>query len=78
MVGGKGSSLRELRDRAILLFSFSGAFRRSELVALNLEDIEWTTEGALVLIRRSETDQEGLRPQGGHSPGRDRMPRHCP
>ena len=60
MVGGKGSSLRELRDRAILLFAFSGAFRRSELVALNLEDIEWTTEGALVLIRRSETDQEAL------------------
>jgi integrase len=60
MVGGKGSSLRELRDRAILLFGFAGAFRRSELVALNLEDIEWTSEGALVLIRRSKTDQEGL------------------
>jgi site-specific recombinase XerC len=42
MVGGKGSLLRELRDRAILLFSFSGAFRRSELVALHLEDIGWT------------------------------------
>jgi hypothetical protein len=36
MVGGKGTSLRELRDRAILLLGFSGAFRRSELVALNL------------------------------------------
>ena len=60
MVGGKGTSLRELRDRAILLFGFAGAFRRSELVALNLEDIEWTAEGALVIIRRSKTDQEGL------------------
>jgi integrase len=60
MVGGKGTSLRELRDRAILLLGFSGAFRRSELVALNLDDIEWTTEGALVTIRRSKTDQEGL------------------
>jgi site-specific recombinase XerD len=60
MVGGKGTSLRELRDRAILLLGFSGAFRRSELVALNLGDIEWTTEGALVTIRRSKTDQEGL------------------
>jgi hypothetical protein len=39
MVGGKGTSLRELRDRAILLLGFSGAFRRSELVALNLGDI---------------------------------------
>jgi site-specific recombinase XerD len=60
MVGGKGTSLRELRDRAILLLGFSGAFRRSELVALNLGDIEWTTEGALVTIRRSKTDEEGL------------------
>jgi integrase len=60
MVGAKGSSLRELRARAILLFGFAGAFRRSELVALNLEDIEWTSEGALVLLRRSKTDQEGL------------------
>jgi site-specific recombinase XerD len=30
IVGGKGTSLRELRDRAILLLGFSGAFRRSE------------------------------------------------
>jgi hypothetical protein len=67
MVGGKGTSLRELRDHAILLLglsgafrrSESGAFRRSELVALNLGDIEWTTEGALVTIRRSKADQEG-------------------
>jgi hypothetical protein len=33
MVGGKGASLRELRNRAILLLGFAGAFRRSELVA---------------------------------------------
>ena len=60
MVGGRGASLRELRDRAILLLGFAGAFRRSELVALNVGDIEWTAEGALVTIRRSKTDQEGL------------------
>jgi hypothetical protein len=45
MVGGKCTSLRELRDRAILLLGFYGAFRRSELVALNLGDIEWITRG---------------------------------
>jgi hypothetical protein len=38
----------------------TGAFRRSELVALNVEDIEETPEGALVTLRRSKTDQEGL------------------
>jgi site-specific recombinase XerD len=60
MVGGKGQSLRELRDRAILLLGFAGAFRRSELVALNVEDIEETPEGMLITLRRSKTDQEGL------------------
>jgi site-specific recombinase XerD len=60
MVGGKGQSLRELRDRAILLLGFAGAFRRSELVALDVDDLEWTAEGMLVTIRRSKTDQEGL------------------
>jgi site-specific recombinase XerD len=60
MVGGKGQSLRELRDRAILLLGFAGAFRRSELGALNVDDIEETPEGMLVNLRRSKTDQEGL------------------
>ena len=35
-----GTSLRELRDRAVLLLGFAGAFRRSELVALDVEDVE--------------------------------------
>jgi site-specific recombinase XerD len=60
MVGGKGRSLRELRDRAIILLGFAGAFRRSELVALNADDIEETPEGLLVTLRRSKTDQEGV------------------
>jgi site-specific recombinase XerD len=53
-----GSSLRALRDRTVLLLGFAGAFRRSELVALNVEDIEACREGLLVTIRRSKTDQE--------------------
>jgi site-specific recombinase XerD len=60
MVGGKGASLRELRNRAILLLGFAGAFRRSELVGLNVDDLEETAEGMLVTLRRSKTDQEGL------------------
>jgi site-specific recombinase XerD len=54
------TSLRALRDRAILLLGFAGAFRRSELVALNVDDLEETAEGMLVTLRRSKTDQEGL------------------
>jgi len=56
----RGDSLRELRNRAIILVGFAGAFRRSELVALNVDDIEETAEGMLVTLRRSKTDQEGL------------------
>jgi site-specific recombinase XerD len=48
-----------LRDRALLLLGFSGAFRRSELVALDVSDIEWTPEGCRVTVRRSKGDQEG-------------------
>jgi site-specific recombinase XerD len=54
------TSLRALRDRAIILLGFAGAFRRSELVALNVGDFEETAEGMLVTLRRSKTDQEGL------------------
>jgi site-specific recombinase XerD len=50
--------LATLRDRALLLFGFAGAFRRSELVTLNVEDIEEVAEGLRVTIRRGKTDQE--------------------
>jgi integrase len=43
----------------LLLLGFGGAFRRSELVALNVDDLEWTDDGLRVTIRRSKTDQEG-------------------
>jgi site-specific recombinase XerD len=51
--------LADLRDRALLLLGFAGAFRRSELVALDIEDIEETNEGLRAMIRRGKTDQEG-------------------
>jgi site-specific recombinase XerD len=57
-IGGEG--LRQLRDRAILLVGFASAMRRSELVALDLADLEWTGDGVLIHIRHSKTDQEGL------------------
>lgn len=48
-----------LRDRAILLVGFGGAFRRSELVSLLVEDLRYTPDGVAVTLRRSKTDQEG-------------------
>lgn len=49
----------DLRDRALLLIGFAGAFRRSELVAINVEDLEFTRGGVVILQRRGKTDQEG-------------------
>lgn len=52
-------SLIDVRDRALLLLGFAGAFRRSELAALQVEDLAWRPEGLQVALRRSKTDQEG-------------------
>lgn len=59
MVGTLPSGLLGVRDRALLLVGFAGAFRRSELVGLNMEDVEFTADGLVVILRRSKTDQEG-------------------
>lgn len=48
-----------VRNRAILLVGWCAALRRSELAALNVEDIEERGEGLVLNIRRSKTDQEG-------------------
>jgi len=59
MISSCPDSILGLRDKALLLLGFAGAFRRSELVALKLEDIEKTPDGIRVTIRKSKTDQEG-------------------
>jgi Phage integrase, N-terminal SAM-like domain len=58
MVVVPGCTLAALRDRALLLLGFAGAFRRSELVALDVADFEETSEGLKITIRQSKTDQE--------------------
>lgn len=47
------------RDRALLLLGFAGAFRRSELVSIQIEDLKLVRDGYIVKLRRSKTDQEG-------------------
>jgi integrase len=53
------SGRKGLRDKALILVGFFGALRRSELVGLNIEDVEFTPEGAILTLRKSKTDQEG-------------------
>jgi site-specific recombinase XerD len=59
MVATAPDSLTGMRDSAALLLGFAGAFRRSELVALDVADIAETEAGLLVTIRHSKNDQEG-------------------
>ena len=47
------------RDRALMLLGFAGAFRRSDLVGLDVEDCAFGKDGLTVTLRRSKTDQEG-------------------
>ena len=49
----------KIRDKALILVGFAGGFRRSELVNVYFQDIDFVPEGVKILIRRSKTDQSG-------------------
>ena len=55
----KAIDKEKIRDKALILLGFSGGFRRSELVSILHEDIEFVPEGIKILIKRSKTDQSG-------------------
>jgi integrase len=59
MVAALPDDLPGLRDKAILLIGFAGAFRRSEIVGLQVRDVQISDAGLIVTLRRSKTDQEG-------------------
>jgi integrase len=70
-----GDSLKDVRDRALLLLGFAGGFRRSELVGLDVADIEIVRQGIIITLRHSKTDQEGIGRKIGIPHGRTQ---HCP
>ena len=70
MIDAQPDTLAGLRNRALLLLGFAGALRRSELVSLDVEDLELTSEGLVVTLRRSKTDQIGQGRQIGVPYGR--------
>jgi integrase len=75
-VGALPATVRGQRDKALLLLGFAGAFRRSELVALDVADLETGSEGLTVRLRRSKTDQEGQGSKVGVPFGRKELT--CP
>ncbi len=60
-----------LRDRALILLGYAGAMRRSEIVALEIRDLEITERGLIVTIRRSKGDQVGAGQQLMIPPGKN-------
>ena len=50
---------RRIKNKALILVGFAGGFRRSELVEILFEDIDFVTEGVKIFIKRSKTDQSG-------------------
>lgn len=75
MLAGIDDSPKGQRDKALLLIGFAGAFRRSELVGLDFDDIEHVRQGVVVTLRRSKTDQTGAGRKIGIPFGRTRW---CP
>ena len=55
----KEKNIRKIRDKALVLIGFSGGFRRSELVNIDYEDVEFVREGVKIFVKRSKTDQSG-------------------
>jgi site-specific recombinase XerD len=76
MVDATDAGIIGLRDRALVLLGFAGAFRRSELVALDVADCAFGKDGLTVTLRRSKTDQEGAGRKVGIPYGAN--PETCP
>ena len=51
---------KKYQNRALILIGFAGGFRRSELVSIEYEDIEFVNEGVKIIVKMSKTDQIGL------------------
>lgn len=60
IVAALPDNLTGIRDKAILLTHWAGAFRRNELMNLNVADLKFTQYGVTILLRRSKTDQAGV------------------
>ena len=51
--------IKKLRDKTIILIGFGGGFRRTELISIDYEDLEFVSEGIKITLRKSKTDQFG-------------------
>jgi len=75
MLDGIASGVKDVRDRALLLLGFATACRRSEIIGLDISDVEHVRPGIIINLRRSKTDQEGQGRKIGVPHGRTKF---CP
>jgi len=55
----KTEEIKKIRDKSIILVGFAGGFRRTELISVDYEDLEFVSEGVKITLRKSKTDQFG-------------------
>ncbi|MFL2889278.1 MAG: site-specific integrase [Pelagibacteraceae bacterium] len=55
----KFEDIKKFRDKTIILIGFGGGFRRTELISIDHEDLDFVSEGLKITLRRSKTDQFG-------------------
>ena len=59
LVDKEKNETNRFKNRALILVGFAGGFRRSELVAILYEDLDFVPEGVKIFVKRSKTDQSG-------------------
>ncbi len=55
----KIDEIKKLRDKSLILIGFGGGFRRTELISIDYEDLEFVPEGLKITVKRSKTDKFG-------------------
>ena len=55
----KVEQIKKQRDKTLILIGFAGGFRRTELISINYEDLDFVEDGIKITIKKSKTDQFG-------------------
>ena len=60
VINQEKNNYKKYQNKALILLGFAGGFRRSELVSIEYEDIDFVAEGVKIIVKRSKTDQTGI------------------
>ena len=60
VINEEKNELKKYQNKALILIGFAGGFRRSELVSIEYEDVDFVAEGVKITVTKSKTDQTGI------------------